>query len=392
MPDAPGVGANWQSITSNIDGSLLAAAVGDGRDWGTGGTDLSGNIWIGTGGVGPQWSGMCCATDGITTDGIKFAACNATHIYTSIDSGNTLTKREPGAWRAIACDSTCTNLAAVIGWESTTGNIWLSPDSGVTWTEVTAVTATTPPPADQHWRSITMSSDGSVIAAAIGGDPGDTSSTGTIWISSDGAGDVWTEQTPIPGSRNWQTITTNGDGSKFAAAVGDGDQEPPGDGSGNIWTFSGANNPAEWTGICCNAGGNEIAVCNTTHIYISTNSGATLTQRQAATGQWSAIACSDDFTFQVAAEGYGSGSGSVWLSINNGSTWTEQVTLDGGAAKQWRSVTINNDGTTIVAVEGGNTTNPTSTGFQYGYLRRQRNHLGRANSTRNQKLAIHHIE
>jgi hypothetical protein len=220
---------NWQSITSNIDGHVLAAGVGDGQENPPG--NLAGNIWIGTGGVGPEWSGMCC-----DSAGTSFAACNATHIYTSTDSGTTLTQRQAGAWRAIACDSNFINLAAVIGWETTTGNIWLSPDGGVTWTDVN-VTATTPPPLNQHWRSITMSSDGSVIAAAIGGDEGDVARTGTIWLSTNG-GVTWVEQTPTPGTQNWQSITSNADGSKLAAAVGDGSPEPPGSVVGNIWTMA----------------------------------------------------------------------------------------------------------------------------------------------------------
>ena len=210
-----------------------------------------------------------------------------------------------------------------------------------------------------------MDSDGSVIAAVIGGDEGDESSTGTIWLSVD-YGATWTEQIPppvtMPGTKNWQAITSNADGSKLAACVGDGSQEPPGSVVGNIWTYDSAGGvPAEWTGICCNTDGARMAVCNTTHIYISSDSGATLEQKQIATApaEWSAIACSDDFIFQVAAEGYGTSTGRVWLSIDGGENWTQNA---GAPAAQWKSVTINNDGTMIAAVVGGNTTNTTTAG------------------------------
>ena len=214
-----------------------------------------------------------------------------------------------------------------------------------------------------------MDSDGSVIAAVIGGDEGDTSSTGTIWLSVN-SGVTWTEQTPLtpttdPGTKNWQAITSNADGSKLAAAVGDGSQEAPGSAVGNIWTLSDIiGTPAVWTGVCCNADGGRMAVCNTTDIYISSDSGATLEQKKSAIApaEWSAIACSDDFMFQVAAEGYGTSTGHVWLSVDSGDNWAAQTNLDGGAAKQWKSVTINNDGKVIAAVVGGNTTNTTATG------------------------------
>ena len=321
----------------------------------------------GTSRVGAKWAGMCC-----DNTGAKFAAViegTGGEIYTSTDSGDTLVLPSTGGsgsgtgWRAIACSDDFVKQYAATGSGATPGNLFVSVDSGDTWTQLS--TGAGFPPVDQQWSAITMDSDGSVIAAVIGGDEGDESSTGTIWLSVD-YGATWTEQIPppvtMPGTKNWQAITSNADGSKLAACVGDGSQEPPGSVVGNIWTYDSAGGvPAEWTGICCNTDGARMAVCNTTHIYISSDSGATLEQKQIATApaEWSAIACSDDFIFQVAAEGYGTSTGRVWLSIDGGENWTQNA---GAPAAQWKSVTINNDGTMIAAVVGGNTTNTTTAG------------------------------
>ena len=75
-------------------------------------------------GVGAAWTNMCC-----DVSGLAFAACNETHIYTSDDSGNTLTQREAGLWKAITCDGSFNNLAAVDGSGATLGNIYLSNNS-----------------------------------------------------------------------------------------------------------------------------------------------------------------------------------------------------------------------------------------------------------------------
>ena len=215
---------------------MLAAAVGDGTE-GPSGT-IVGNIWTSTSQVTPEWTGMCCAADGI-----KFAACNSGYIFTSEDSGATLVERKAGSWRAIACNSDRTKLVAVIGWQANTGNIWLSIDSGANWTDVN-VTATTPPPANQHWRSVAMNGDGTVIVAAVGGDPGDTAKTGSIWLSVD-SGATWNLQT-TPGVKNWQTLSSNADGTRLAAAVSDGAEAPAALGSvlGDIWTSDTTDIPA----------------------------------------------------------------------------------------------------------------------------------------------------
>ena len=190
---------------------------------------VAGNIWTSTGGAPPEWTGMCCSADGV-----KFAACNATHIYTSEDSGGTLLARQAGSWRAIACDSTRTKLVAVIGWQANTGNIWLSTDSGANWTEQTGIGA---PTLNQHWRSVASNSDGTVLIAAVGGDPSDIAKTGSIWLSED-SGATWKLQT-TPGVQNWQTLSSNADGTRLAAAVSDGAEAPPSSGSvlGDIWTY-----------------------------------------------------------------------------------------------------------------------------------------------------------
>src|ERR1035438_3931173 len=72
--------------------------------------------------------------------------------------------------------------------------------NGATWTDQTAA-------GSRIWRSITSSSDGTELAAAVFG--------GDIYTSTNG-GAAWTNQTAA-GSRNWYTITSSSDGTELAA-------------------------------------------------------------------------------------------------------------------------------------------------------------------------------
>ena len=84
-----------------------------------------------------------------------------------------------------------------------------------TWTNQTAA-------GSRNWYAITSSSDGTKLAAAVGGPFG----SGDIYTSTD-SGAHWTDQT-LAGSRNWYAITSSSDGTKLAAV-----DDTPGD----IWTY-----------------------------------------------------------------------------------------------------------------------------------------------------------
>jgi hypothetical protein len=107
-------GKNWFSITSNIDGTKVAAV------------DRGGDIW------------------------------------TSTDSGSTWTQRSVGAvrdWESIASSSDGVKLVAVASNGNNNGFIYTSSDSGATWSNNLA------PAGTNKFTGVASSNDGTYLAA-----------------------------------------------------------------------------------------------------------------------------------------------------------------------------------------------------------------------------------
>ena len=111
-------------------------------------------------------------------------------------------------WTAVTMSSDGTKLAAAVRW----GNIWTSTDSGGTWTERPVGSG------KDMWEAIASSSDGTKLAAASKSFLG---TGGSIWTSTDSGG-TWTERTSGRGFVNetWTGIASSSDGTKLAALVG----------------------------------------------------------------------------------------------------------------------------------------------------------------------------
>ena len=114
------------------------------------------------------------------------------------------------AWTSIASSSDGGRLVAgVTG--GTTGNLWISDNSGATWAEVTPQQGIT-----FNWAAVTSSAGGANLAAVT--------NPGRIWTSSD-YGVSWASPPSVP-SAPWAAIAGSSDGTKLVAAVT----------GGNIWT------------------------------------------------------------------------------------------------------------------------------------------------------------
>ena len=109
------------------------------------------------------WIGIASSVDGTRL----IAAANGGFVYLSIDSGVSWTAQPAlGArnWQDVACDSTCTTMmAAEYG-----GNIYVSNDSGSSWVAQSQA-------GSHEWNAIAMSADGTKLVAAEFG--------GTVWTS-----------------------------------------------------------------------------------------------------------------------------------------------------------------------------------------------------------------
>ena len=101
------------------------------------------------------------------------------------------------------------------------------PGLGATWTEVTSIAA------NQTWRGIDLSDDGSKLVTGV--------SNGNLWTSMD-FGATWTGVRPTGGLADWHDVASSADGSKVAAAVN----------GGNLWMST--DSGATWTEVACCGG------------------------------------------------------------------------------------------------------------------------------------------
>ena len=277
---------NWQAIAMSSVGSKLAAVEYRGHLYTS--TD-SGVTWTNRGTAGStiagrkHWRAIAMSSDGSKLAAVEYRG----HLYTSTDSGVTWTDRGTTGstiagnkkWQAIAMSSNGSKLAAV----EYRGHLYTSTDSGVTWTD--RGTAGSAIAGNKKWRAIAMSSDGSKLAAV--------EYRGHLYTSTD-SGATWTDRSTagsaIAGNKKWQAIAMSSDGSKLAAVVGD------------VLTYGGG------------------------HLYTSTDSGATWTDRSttgstiAGNKNWQAIAMSSVGS-KLAAVEY---SGHLYTSTDSGATWTDR--------------------------------------------------------------------
>jgi photosystem II stability/assembly factor-like uncharacterized protein len=117
----------------------------------------------------------------MSSDGSKLAAlASYDNIYLSADSGVTWSEKIVGGgakqWKPIAMSSDGTKIAVV------SYNIYISTDSGVTWSEKIVGEG------EKRWRSIAMSPDGSKLVAACNNWPYE------IYLSTD-SGVTWSDKT-----------------------------------------------------------------------------------------------------------------------------------------------------------------------------------------------------
>ncbi len=292
----------------------------------------------------PVWKTIACSADGnkivaagYTSDGYDPTLYQPLSIYTSKDSG--LTWVASGAWSnlwtSVASSADGARLVAVSrpgsgfwdveqGWILWPGLIFISKDSGLTWTQTTAP--------NNGWSAVASSADGIrlVAVSTTAYYPGD----GLIYTSDD-SGVSWT-QTSAP-TNNWSGVASSSDGHKLVAVV-----HSVGDGGGLIYTsadsgvtWNQTSAPSNyWSSVASSADGiGLVAVSDLSNggdglIYISTNSGATWDQTTAPPDMHTSVASSADGTKLIAASvipelGIGDLGGGIYSSSDSGLTWTQ---------------------------------------------------------------------
>jgi hypothetical protein len=224
---------------------------------------------------------------------------------------------ETRQWVGIASSSDGSRLAA-----SSFEAVWLSSNSGVTWTISNS--------ADANYRGIASSSDGSKLLLA--------SSNVTKLQRSTDSGATWSQLSNSV-TQSWHKVASSADGQVLAAAGLHGTALYVSTNGGTSWSTKDVGN---WNGIAISDNGaTMVAVASSRAIYVSTDSGTTWNNRETARG-WADVSISNDGTKMIASVG----EGKIYRSIDSGTTWE---ILPNSPTKKHLSVACSSDCSTIVA-------------------------------------------
>lgn len=258
------------------------------------------------------------------------------------------------------------------------GYIYKSTDLCLTWQEVKNDAA-------YNWNYITCSSSGKFVLACTSGTTSGTFVGGNIWLSSD-FGLTWTNTSSTILTKNWISVSTSG-GGQYSYCI---TQQIGSNGSNGLYKYTKnidigdffgsfpdyyetnfinkdsdsltttSAPSANWSKIAMSTDGINLIACrnDSNKIYYSTDNGSTWTQSTSSpTGYWYDCAMSYSGQFAIACQQYvtnGGTDGNVFISNDFGVTWTNKNTLLG--AKKWTCVASSYDGKLLIAA--ADTSNP----------------------------------
>jgi len=310
---ATGAADVWHSLSSSTDGNVMVAGQADLR----GGSDTS-------------------------------------PLFVSRDGGVTWTESNApsGIWIASDVSGDGDRIVAV---QYQGAGMYLSSDRGQNFVQVTLPAGV---PNNTFFEGVTLSEDGSRVAAAIMG--------GGILVGTvDGAGTVsWITPTGLPATGDWRSIDSSADG-QVMVAVGQDPVAYISTNGGAAWTsLAAAPTNQNWYRVKVSGDGQTIAMAANNFggssgngLYVSRDQGATFTQTGIA-GDYSAIAMSSDggvIAATVSNDNVGAGLGSVQLSTDGGTTFAPlPVTVGGVAATEtdWRAVAMSGDASRMAVAAG----------------------------------------
>jgi hypothetical protein len=247
---------------------------------------------------------------------ITLPTSSALDTWTAV-TGPGANPTETRQWVGIASSSDGSRLAA-----SSYEAVWLSSNSGVTWTLSN--------PANGNYRGIASSSDGSKLLLA--------SSWSTKLERSTDSGATWSQLSNSV-TQSWHKVASSADGQVLAAAGLHGTALYVSTNGGTSWSTKDVGN---WNGIAISDNGaTMVAVASSRAIYVSTDSGTTWNNRETARG-WADVSISNDGTKMIASVG----EGKIYRSIDSGTTWE---VLPNSPTKKHLSVACSSDCSTIIA-------------------------------------------
>ncbi len=243
-----------------------------------------------------------------SADGSRLGGAAAGYIYLSSDSGNTWTQsnlplvhyppsfifQTPVGGLASSADGmNLVTLGLCVSCDEASG-IYHSSDGGVTW----SVAYT--PGVTNSWGFVTSSADG-VHLAATGVDT--YTRNPVIYLSGD-SGASW--QLANSPNETWTAIASSADGSKLVAVASYPSAVYTSEDFGGTWQLQAGAPPAEWGAVASSADGTRLVAGDASYrgsLYISLDSGVTWSSPNVPTWAlgtnhyglgWPAVACSAD--------------------------------------------------------------------------------------------------
>jgi hypothetical protein len=300
--------------------------------------------WIQTGAQGATWRSIACSSDGT-----RLIAAGDDGIYGSLDGGLTWLFLNPTPSVSISCSADGTKIIA-----SGSGGVYTSPDSGATWQQH-ALT-----PDDQYY--VASSADGTkLVAVGYGGIFGSiylSADSGVTWTTPEGLDDFWQ-------ANLWSAVASSADGTNLVAAAeateGAGTFLPgpiyTSTNAGVSWMPSGAPSNV-WYSVACSVDGTKLAAAayagpsqagGTGLIYTSADSGVTWTNASPETNYWMSVASSSDGTHLIAVSLFDQNPdnpGVIWRSTNSGGNWNEDTQTG-----YFNSAATSTDGTKLAVTD-----------------------------------------
>ncbi len=242
---------------------------------------------------------------------------------------------------------------------SSSGSAYIFVRSGATWTQQARITAGDAAAGDQFGRSVAISGDYAIVGAQSDDDAGSRSGSAYVFVRS---GTTWTQQAKITAAdaaaddRFGYSVAISGDTAIIGADLDDDAGTASGSAyvfvrSGAIWTQQakitaadaatgdsfGSSVAISGESVIVGAAHDDDAGSRSGSVYVFVRSGTAWTQQAKITA--ADAAAGDDFGFSVAISGEsavvgaymdddaGSGSGSAYVFVRSGATWTQQAKI-----------------------------------------------------------------
>ena len=282
--------------------------------------------WTQNGGTNVNWFDIASNSD---NSNIVGGTANAT-VYYSANGGVSIVNAGTGALSSTGGFYCCSSQTGNKAWCAPySNNLYYTDNSGVSW-------ASNSSSGDRPWSKIACSGDGSIVYAVATYDG--------LYKGIDGVFTNIYSNTALDGV----CCSTDG-GIVYTTDYNNGVLKSTNSGA----SFSNILSGQYYLACSCSGDGSKVLVENEMgFIYSSINGGTSFTQGpKSTTGYWSLKVSRNANTFAGAIGGRGGG-GYIYISRDNGLTWTPQ---EDAGVRNWLGMGISDDGDKIiVAVYEGN--------------------------------------